>query len=134
MKYLFDTHTFLWAMVSPQKLSTEVKDVILDRNNLIYLSSASVWEIVIKSSLGKIKKIDKTTSTASIENFIIKSVDVNDFMTLGIAVPHVLEIAKLEDFHKDPFDRILVAQARVENITILTKDKFIMKYKVKTLW
>jgi PIN domain nuclease of toxin-antitoxin system len=53
---------------------------------------------------------------------------------LGITVPHTLEIAKLEEFHKDPFDRILVAQARVENVTILTRDKFIMKYRVKTLW
>ncbi len=131
MKYLFDTHTFLWAMVAPEKLSIEVKDVILNRNNLVYLSAASAWEIVIKSSLGKIKEIKKT---GSIENFIIKSVDINDFMPLGITVPHTLEIAKLEEFHKDPFDRILVAQARVENVTILTRDKFIMKYRVKTLW
>jgi len=121
MNYLLDTCVFIWAMANPNKLSLNTKSIILDRLNNIYISSITPWKITIKKSLGKL------TCPDNIEELI----KINDFKELPINFKHVLELKKLPLHHKDPFDRMIIAQARVENLTILTDDEKFRDYDVK---
>jgi PIN domain nuclease of toxin-antitoxin system len=105
---------------NPQ-LSQTVRDIIADSDNTLYLSVASSWEIIIKFNTGKLPLPEPPTQ------FI-------RFESLAINLPHVLQINTLPDHHKDPFDRILIAQAQVENIPILTVDRMIVEYPVQTIW
>jgi PIN domain nuclease of toxin-antitoxin system len=127
MKYLLDTHIFIrWTLNHPG-LSDRAAEIISDPDNLIYVSSASTWEIVIKSSVGKI------VLPESPENFIWNQIDINDFNILNIKVAHTLGVLALPMIHKDPFDRILIAQAKSENMIIITDDALIKQYDVKVL-
>jgi len=124
MKYLLDTHIFIWWVLDNPKLSENNKATIANTDNLIYLSSASTWEIIIKSSIGKISLPEQA------DIFIQKQLDLNRFNILDIKVDHTFEIFKLPFIHKDPFDRILIAQARYENMALITDDIEIKKYDV----
>ncbi len=127
MKYLPDTHIFIWWTLNHPKLSDDAKEAISDPDNLIYVSSATIWEIVIKSSLGKIILPD------SPEIFIPQQIRNNDFRMLDITADHTLGILPLPMLHKDPFDRILIAQANSEDLTIITNDSLIKQYDVNVL-
>lgn len=118
MKYLLDTHVIIWWSDDNKKLKPEFKKIIADGNNLIFVSAASVWEVIIKTKLKKIKL------ETPIEEIIKKC----GFNILDIKMNHVLELNKLKNHHKDPFDRILVAQSIVEKMKLLTQDKLIKKY------
>lgn len=118
MKYLLDTHVLIWFIEDSKRLSFEFREIISETDNEIYVSVASVWEIVIKQTS---KKIELKTS---IEDIIKKY----KFPVLDIKMGHLLEIAKLPNIHKDPFDRILVAQTKVEELILLTADKKVKKY------
>lgn len=122
MRYLVDTHIFIWWISGDRKLKSSVKDVLRDPSNQVYVSVVSGLEIAIKKRTGKIRL--KT----SLKEFFKKS----GFSVLDISLPHVLELDKLPSYHKDSFDTILVAQARKEDITLVTEDPKIKKYKVKT--
>ncbi len=126
--YLLDTHVFLWFAAGDVNLSKTAKNIIEDDKNDIYLSSASVWELSIKIGIGKLKL------KKSLGKFIAESIIQYGFIQLPINIPHTLEISKLPDIHKDPFDRVLIAQAIVESVKIITSDKFINQYDVKTVW
>ncbi len=127
MKYLLDTHIFIWWTINHSRLSENAAEIISDSDNLIYLSSASTWEIAIKSSVGKI------VLPKHPENFIREQLDINDFNILNIKVDHTLRILELPMLHKDPFDRILIAQAKSEDLIIITDDSLIKQYDVNVL-
>ena len=125
MRYLIDTNIFLWSLNDDKKLKDEIKDVLKDPQNQIFVSIASAWEIGIKSRAGKLPL--KTT--------LKRCFDISPFETLNIGLSHVFELEKLTLYrsHKDPFDKILIAQARVENLTFITTDEKIWKYDLRLL-
>jgi PIN domain nuclease of toxin-antitoxin system len=128
MRALLDTHTLLWWVTNDSQLSTIVKDIIGNTENTIYLSVASSWEIIIKANSGKLPLPEPAPQ------FIQSCLTVNRFESLAIDLAHVLQIDQLPDLHKDPFDRILIAQAQSENIPILSFDRIISQYAVQVIW
>lgn len=127
MNYLLDTHTFLWFLNDDEKLSKKANKLIQDKGNRIFISMASIWEIAIKVSNNKLKLL------FPLEN-ISKHIFDNDFNILNISIDATTLLAKLPFNHRDPFDRLLVAQAMAENLAIISKDEDIKLYKVKTVW
>ncbi len=128
MKYLLDSRTFLWWCGQSSKLSPAVFELIKNGDNPIYISLISIREIQIKSQLGK---VDLPMSIMDI--FTQQNADHN-IQLLAIELPHMKALTILPNLHIDPFDRVLVAQAIAENMTIVTKDPNIAKYKVKVFW
>jgi PIN domain nuclease of toxin-antitoxin system len=124
---LLDTHTFIWFFNGDEQLSSKAKRLIEDSKINKFVSIASVWEIAIKIGLGKLT-FDGSTSE------IVELIFKNGFQILQISVDHIVAYETLEFIHRDPFDRILIAQAIVEKLTIITKDENIQKYRVKTNW
>jgi len=118
MRYLLDTHVFIWAMEESHKLRQNIKDTISNPNNIVFVSVATIWEIIIKKRKGL--KIPKD---------ILGGIKKSNFVLLPVDISHVLEVEKLPDYHKDPFDRILISQAKVENLILITSDEKIWKYK-----
>ena len=127
MDLLLVTHTFLWWAEGSTKLSNIALASIQDQSNSIYLSDVSVWEIQIKAQLGKIQL--QLPLRQLVEDHI-----ANGIKTLPISTEHILEVGTLPPLHKDPFDRLLVAQARIEAFLLVTRDPAITSYKVRTLW
>ena len=121
--YLLDTHIFLWSLDETKTLTKEVAKILKDPRNRIFVSVATAWEISIKQKKGKLPL--KTT----LEECFRKS----NFEILEIKLPHILQLENLPTYHKDPFDRILVAQAIVEKLMIITEDGKIKKYDVSVL-
>ena len=121
--YLLDTHILLWSLSDSEKLPQRIKDIIADPENHIVVSAVSIWEISIKKSLKKLEVPDSMIDVLK-ENHI-------DF--LPITVDHVLFIEKLPKIHNDPFDRLLIAQAFVEGMTLVTVDSIIPQYNVECI-
>lgn len=121
MKYLLDTHVLLWWLSDDPTLSPEAKKIIADGLNSIFVSPAVVWEIVIKKKLGKLDAPDD----------LLERIKSNRFFPISITLEHAQEIRELPSLHEDPFDRILIAQARVEALILITRDKMIKKYEVE---
>lgn len=128
MILLLDTHTFIWYVTDNSRLSNQVLEFINDENNEILLSIASLWEIAIKQNLGKL------SFNQPFEIFITQQLNLNDFRLLDIKINHIAVVATLPLHHRDPFDRILIAQALVENIPILSADKIFDAYPIRRLW
>ncbi len=121
MKLLLDTHLLLWSAGKPERLSTEARALIEALDNELFFSSASLWEVVIKRGLGRDDfKVDA--------RLLRRGLLDNGYSELPIGSEHVVAIENLPPIHKDPFDRILVAQAQVEGITLLTADPTLAKY------
>ena len=118
MRYLVDTHVFLWWLAGDKKLPDSFRSVIENPQNQVFISVASFWEISIKTKQGKLPL--KTT--------LLECFRKSAFETLDIKSSHVLTLDRLQMYHKDPFDRILIAQAKTEKLTILTVDPKIRKY------
>jgi PIN domain nuclease of toxin-antitoxin system len=127
-KLLLDTRVFLWWVNNSSDLSIAARHAISDSNNDCFLSIASCWEMAIKASLGKLKLPNP------IERFVSEQLRVNDFKLLAIDIRHVAKTEKLPFYHRDPFDRLLIAQALAEKLTIVAEDKSFKKYGVKILW
>lgn len=127
MKFLLDTHTALWFARKSPKLSKKAYSAIYNFNNDIYISDISLWEIVIKLKIGKLK-FDK-----SIEE-LIAYFEKEKFSWLSLDKEHILETKNLAFHHKDPFDRILIAQARIENLTVISCDQHFSSYNIELLW
>ena len=123
MSLLLDTHTLLWWLEDPGLLSKRARREIRDGKNKVYVSAAVVWEIVIKQSLGKLDVPD------NLEDVLL----ANHFVPLPISVSHVLTLQSLPAHHKDPFDRVLIAQAVHEGLTLVTRDENIQKYSVSCI-
>jgi PIN domain nuclease of toxin-antitoxin system len=128
MRLLLDTHTFIWYVTDNSRLSNQVLELINDENNEILLSIASLWEIAIKQNLGKL------SFNQPFEIFITQQLNLNDFSLLDINISHVTVVATLPLHHRDPFDRILIAQSVVENIPLLSADKIFDAYPIRRVW
>ena len=128
MKYLLDTHSFLWFVLDDKRISTKAKSIIKDRQNEIFFSAASAWEMAIKIKLNRIK------IKGELESFISEQLVTNSFIPLSITISHSLYTERLPQFHKDPFDRMIIAQSIVENLQLISKDKDVKKYKIATVW
>ena len=128
MKLLLDSHAFVWMHDQPDKLSSNVADKIIDPANEVYLSVATVWELQIKIKLGKFSFSDR------LDNVIADQRRVNGLQILPVSLSHALYVDKLPVHHKDPFDRLLIAQAIVEKMTLVSSDKLFAKYDVDLLW
>lgn len=127
MKLLLDTHTFLWGLAG-QGLSQRASQAFLAPENELFLSAASYWEICIKSGAGKLVLAPHWRETAD------REMAANSIRWLPIEKTHCQTIATLPLIHRDPFDRLLVAQALVEGMTLLTADANIQRYEIPTLW
>ncbi len=124
MRLLLDTHTFLWFVNDNSKLSDRLKDLIEDTNNVIYLSVANLWEMSIKFNLGKL------TLDPNYEEFLDREVTTSSIQLLNIELEHLRINATLPFHHRDPFDRLIIAQSIAENIPIVTLDSAFNKYSV----
>lgn len=128
MRALLDTHAFLWWVTDDPNLSQRVREVIGDGQNEILFSTASAWEIAIKAGFGRVQ------FPADLEGFITEQVHRNAFEVLPVQLSHALKVFGLPDYHRDPFDRMLVAQALVEGIPILSADSQFARYPVQVIW
>lgn len=127
MRLLLDTHVFLWAAGEPQEIAEPARLAIADTENEVYVSAAVAWEITIKTALGKLK-VPGDPAT-----WFPARVRALRFDALPILPEHALAVGALPDHHRDPFDRILVAQAQLEGMHLVTRDPEIQKYAVKFL-
>jgi len=128
MKLLLDTHAFIWWDSEPDRLPSLVREHCLDRGNMVLLSVASVWEIQIKRQLGKLKL------RMPLPEVVKGQQETNGLLILPITLVHVLELDSLPAHHKDPFDRLLIAQARAENAILVSGDSIFASYGVSLLW
>lgn len=128
MRLLLDTHTFIWFVIDSPRLSTIVRALIENENNEKLLSTASVWEMAIKHSSGKL------SFSLPFRVFIEQQLGLNSIELLNINLDHVDVVATLPFHHRDPFDRLLVAQAMVEQIPILSADSAFDAYPINRLW
>ena len=127
MKYLLDTHVVLWVAENSSNLSAKVKDVVLDVSATKYVSIVSAWEIAIKLGTKKLELI------GGLPEFF-RMIDDNGFFTLSVERDYLRQIPTLPDYHKDPFDRLLISTAIVEDLTLVTIDESIHKYDVRWIW
>jgi PIN domain nuclease of toxin-antitoxin system len=128
VKVLLDTHTFLWAIAEPARLSGEVRRLLADEANELVLSTVSLWEIVIKAGAGKLR------IPAGAEYFETHMDHLGVGRVLPITPVHVYAVAGLPEAHKDPFDRLLVAQCRVEGMPLVSADEVFRRYPIETIW
>jgi PIN domain nuclease of toxin-antitoxin system len=126
-RVLLDTHVFLRALSAPEKLSTQALDIISDPKSEVFISSAVVWEIVIKYSLGKLELPSDPTT------YLPARITQLGFRYLPITHEHALTVTVLPKHHRDPFDRMLVAQARFEGMTLISSDPSVRRYGVQYL-
>ena len=127
MRLLLGTHVFLWYISGDARLRSTWRDAIRDPGNEVYLSVASVWEAVIKYGLGKLPL------SAAPEDYLPRQRERHQIASLPIEDPALIHLAKLPPLHRDPFDRILVAQAHQHDLTVITEDGAVRAYPVKCL-
>jgi PIN domain nuclease of toxin-antitoxin system len=127
MNVIIDTHAFIWFINGDSKLPNSSIKLIKDGGNKCFLSKASLWEIAIKVSL---KKLELASDFLSLNDLITS----NNLEILPISFNHLLTLSSLPFYHRDPFDRLIISQAKFENLTIISKDKYFALYPVKTLW
>lgn len=128
MNVLLDTQAFLWIISDAPELSSKAKRLAIDGNNLLYLSLASVWELAIKVSLGKL------TLAEPLESFLPAELQANNIRQLEISFRHAARVVNLPFHHRDPFDRLLISQAQAEDFPILSSDRVFDRYDVRRLW
>jgi len=123
MNVLLDTHILIWALENNPRLSENARDAITAGSNMVFVSTASAWEISIKQSIGKLKVPDN----------LLEELLAHRFSLLDINAEHAQLAGELPLIHKDPFDRMLVAQAKIEKLTLISIDPHIAQYEVKLL-
>lgn len=124
MNLLLDTHVFLWAVENNPNLSPAARAAIQDGGNVVYVSAATAWEIAIKRAIGKLK---------TPEGDYLEELNLHRFSPLNITTEHALAVEALPPHHKDPFDRMLIAQAQEEHLTIITRDQRLSLYDIKII-
>lgn len=127
MKILLDTHIFLWFISGDNRLSVDVRDVIRDSGNEVYLSVVSIWECIVKYQLGKLPLPE------SPEVYLLKERDRHQIANLDLDEGSVAQLATLPSLHKDPFDRMLICQALQHGLTVATVDAAIRAYSVNVI-
>lgn len=126
MKLLLDTHILLWTAGQPEKFTESTRNLLTTPENMLFFSAASIWEIVIKLGLGrKDFKVDPYR--------LRKMLVLHGYTELSVTAEHALRVDTLPQLHKDPFDRLLLAQARAEGMLLLTGDASIVQYKESVL-
>jgi PIN domain nuclease of toxin-antitoxin system len=128
LRTLLDTHAFLWFVLGDSRLSSQARLVVEDPSNEVLISPASYWEIAIKISVGKYLLHD------SYETFWRKGLDDNCFEVLPIDLSHTSRLLLMPHHHRDPFDRLLIAQASAENTPIVSSDPIFDSYGVQRIW
>lgn len=121
MRILIDTHALLWSLGEPSRLGPQATAMLTEPANDVFVSMASLWEIAIKARIGKLR--------ADIED-IDRGIEQQAFSRLSIELPHLAELAGLPSHHRDPFDHLLIAQARTEGLTLMSDDEHFLKYRV----
>jgi PIN domain nuclease of toxin-antitoxin system len=127
MRFLIDTHVFLWLETEPERLAHKARALLEDTANELYLSAVSGWEIAIKHALGKLPL------PADPPIYVPARLMRGGFQSLDVTMSHALAVSGLPAFHDDPFDRLLIAQAQVEGLTLVTVDNRISQYPVRVL-
>lgn len=120
MNLLLDTHVFLWWLDNPRQLSSEARAAIGDGRNTVYVSAASIWEMMIKKALGKLDAPDDVEAAMT----------ANRFLSLPLTMAHAIAVKSLPLHHRDPFDRMLIAQARHEGFRFVSRDSYVLRYDV----
>jgi PIN domain nuclease of toxin-antitoxin system len=128
VKILLDTCAFLWLVSDAKELSDQAKELFQNTDNAVYLSSVSVWEIVVKNKLGKLPLPDAP------EQFINEQCEKHFIENISLDNKSIFHLTELPSYHRDPFDRMLICQAIEHNFTLLTSDELIIQYPVKTAW
>ena len=128
MRLLLDTHSFLWFVSGSEKLSSTARGVIADLDNDAFISTASLWEIAIKASLGKL------ALTGPYGKLIPEQLEKNEIKELTISIDDLARVAELSLHHRDPFDRLIISQAIGRNLHIVGKDPEFDKYTVQMIW
>ena len=126
MNLLVDTHVLLWYVENDRRLSKTAQELIREPDNPLFFSVASIWEIVIKKNRGK---LDADLDPVALRRNLLD----HDWRELAVTGEHALAVGALPPIHKDPFDRILLAQAQVEALTLLTSDKLVARYPGKVM-
>jgi PIN domain nuclease of toxin-antitoxin system len=120
MRYLLDTHVLLWWLSEPEQIQIKAQKIICNRENQIFVSSASLWEIAIKKSIGRV----------SLPHNLLETIAIEGFTLLPIMPDECIGVADLPLVHADPFDRMLIMQAKLHDLVIITRDKKISEYPV----
>lgn len=128
MDLLLDTHAFLWAAASPSRLGPRARRAILDPRNRVYLSLASVWEMAIKASLGKLRL------SAPLSELVARAQSEQGITLLPLELDPVLRVQDLPWHHRDPFDRLIIAQAVAGSLAIVGRDSTFEAYPVRRIW
>ncbi len=128
MRLLLDTHTFLWFILDRAELSRRAASLMEDPANVLLLSTAALWEIAIKASLGKL------ALAQPFGVLIPQQLHINDIQVLPITLEHLVVVSTLPFHHRDPFDRLMAAQAMVEGVPLLSRDRVFDAYGVRRLW
>lgn len=128
MKVLLDTHAFLWWVTDDPQLSARARDAIATPDNTVLFSVISAWEIIIKQGTGKL------TLPEPAETYIPSRIEANQFSILDVNLTHILQVASLPNLHRDPFDRLLIAQSQTESAPIVSIDQFVKQYPVSRIW
>lgn len=128
MRVLLDSHAFLWWIGDDPRLSPGAREVIAEGGNEIFFSAASAWELAIKSRLGRLRM------PADFERFVADQIELNGFSVLPVELSHALRVHGLPPHHKDPFDRMLIAQALVEDMPLVSRDRRLAGYGVRLVW
>ncbi len=128
MRMLLDTHTFLWWIANDRRLSEEARRLLGDGGNTLFFSAASSWEMAIKARLGKLRLPDDFAT------FLTDHLVRNQITPLPVQFTHTFQVHTLPALHRDPFDRLLVAQSQWEQLPLVTADPLIRQYAVDTLW
>lgn len=123
MNYLLDTHIILWWLTNPKQINPKASKIISDKENIIFVSTASLWEMAIKKSLGRL----------ILPGNIVEILQTEGFQLMLIGHEEALGVSDLPPIHSDPFDRMLVMQAKLHNCVLITRDKNVMDYPVVTL-
>jgi PIN domain nuclease of toxin-antitoxin system len=122
---LLDTHPFVWFLLDPKRIPTRLMTLLTDPSRIVHVSAVAIWEATIKTGLGKLNlPLDRLEATIAAAGFTV----------LPVTAAHALEVRHLPPLHRDPFDRLLIAQARYEKLTLVTCDAAIRRYPVRTLW
>jgi PIN domain nuclease of toxin-antitoxin system len=128
MKYLLDTHAFLWAISAPASLSVTARQEIEDLQNELIVSTASLWEIAIKLGVGKLQL------TSPYETFIPQQLALLSANVMAASTIHYATVAKLPHHHRDPFDRLIIAQSLVEQVPVISVDDKFDAYAIRRVW
>jgi PIN domain nuclease of toxin-antitoxin system len=134
VRALLDTHAFLWWITDDPRLSPRAREVLHDRDNDLYFSAASGWEIAIKAQMGRLRLVEQRDPAQSLAQFVVEQLSLNTIAALPIQLRHALHVYTLPSHHRDPFDRMLVSQSQIEGLPILTADAQIVQYAVDVIW